>query len=665
MLWYRRLRRWTRNSPARWASDRAPVPLRTVFTALLLALAALPAWAADRVALVIGNGAYANVPSLPNPGNDAADMSASLRELGFEVFTGRDVSRAAMLRLIESFAGAAAGSDAALFYFAGHAFQVGGQNYLLPVDLNPQTPEDIPAQSVSLDVVMETMAAAPGLRFVFLDACRDNPLGLSQETGNAGLARAGRGQDFLIAYATQPGAVAFDGDGRNGTFTEALLNHIHTPGQSVADMMMMVRKDVIAATGGQQIPWENSSLTRAFAFDPGKRTVSDETMLYQVAARAGSAELMSLYLQRYPGGAHVTDASDFLIAARSTGADAGPAQGTGFAEGGEDLWQLVQRTRLRDLAQIYLDQFPDGPHAAEAQRLIDALPRPSQLGPGRLCERLATHPRDATAQTAGVEFLQLRQNAEVAIDTCRAAVETFPEQPRYVALLARATIAAGRVDEAVALYRQAASRGDLRALVSLGLLTEAGNGVPRDPQGAIDYYARAARGGSPDGAINLAVALYQGDVVPRDVDRAVSLFRRAAEAGSAIATFNLGVLAQDGTAGRIEDALGLFLRAARAGEPRGYRAAAVLLDEGRGVEKDPPEAASLLLRGAAEDRGEIVGGFAGGNETWSPETIRAMQSRLKRADLYAGAIDGLVGPQFVDALRRWRAGGFDVALLAD
>lgn len=322
------------------------------------------------------------------------------------------------------------------------------------------------------------------------------------------MASVGRGADFLIAYATQPGAVAYDGDGRNGTFTEAVLNHIHTPGQSIAEMMISVRKDVIAATGGQQVPWDNSSLTRQFKFEGGPRAASADTMLYQLAARAADPSLMRLYLARYPGGVHVADASAFMAEIRQTGGDVA----RGLTEEqldpeGREVWDLAQRVRLPQLAEYYLARYPDGPHAGEALQLLKALPKVADLGPGRRCELLATHPKDATAATPGTSLVELGRNASVAIETCRAAVAAFPEQPRYVALLARATIAAGDVSGAVALYDEAADRGDLRALVSLGLLTEVGKGVPADPVKAVDFYERAAKGGSADGAINLAVAL--------------------------------------------------------------------------------------------------------------------------------------------------------------
>ncbi|RDC74176.1 peptidase C14, caspase catalytic subunit p20 [Rhodovulum sp. 12E13] len=640
-------------------------PLRVAAAALVLALATLPALAEGRVALVIGNGSYTAVPALTNPLNDAEDISTALGDLGFDVITVTDATQAQTDDALGRFAEAAATSDVALFYYAGHAFSVGGENFLVPTDLQPATAEEIVAQTVPLADVITALEQAPGIRMVLLDACRDNPLGLESPGGiGGGLARVGTGADFFISYATQPGAVAFDGDGRNGTFTEALLSHIHTPAQSLTDMMIAVRRDVIAASGGQQIPWENSSLTRQFAFREGVPAASPETLLYQVAARTGDPNLMALYVERYPGGAHARD----VLALLNEPDAAAPTLRRSLTETdpeGDQLWLLAQRTRLRQLADYYLELYPDGRHRAAAEALAAALPAEAEMGDGRLCEELATHPRDATANTAGVPFARLEATAAQAVAACERAVDRFPDLPHYVALLARAKAAAGARDEAVALYRQAAERGDLRALVSLGLLMETGDGVPRDPQGALALYERAAEGGSADGAINLAVALFNGQVVPADPARAVALFRQAADGGSAIATYNLGVLAQDGALGegREAEALGWFRRAAQLGEPRGFLAAAILLDEGRGVGRDAGRAADMLLRGAASDDGQALAQLTQNADAWSPETIRAVQGRLAQAGLYAGAIDGLAGPAMRAALEAWRNGGFVAEVL--
>ncbi len=621
---------------------------------------AVAAWAETRVALVIGNSNYENVGALDNPVNDASDLAVALEGLGFDVFLGLDLTHAEMTGLAETFSQAGTNADVSLFFYAGHGFQVSGENYLVPVDAQIASAEDILTQTVPMAGITRLLEKSGGLRLVFLDACRDNPFGGSDVGAqlSSGLARMGDAADFLVSYATQPDNVAYDGTGRNSFFTEALLSHIYTPGQDVGDLMISVRKDVLAATGGRQIPWENSSLTRQFRFDTSPVTASEETLLYQVAVSADDPQLMQLYVDRYPQGAHVGDVVAYLETADAVGTRTRKLTVGDRDAQAERLWQLAQRSRMRPLLEFYLEQYPQGAHAAQAKRLIRSIPDKEDTTPGGICERLATHPNDRTAKQPGVPFSQLKRNAISAIQACSAAAAQSPDLPHYVALLARATIAAGDVERAVQLYHQAAERGDLRAMVSLAQLYHTGTGVARDPSRALALNERAADAGSLDAMINLAVELFEGVGIATDRDRAISLLKRAAEQGSAKATFNLGVLAQDGVTDTPDRALDYFKRAAREGEVEGYRAAAILLDEGRGVPRNPEMAADMLLRGAAEDNGLIVEQLTQNTREWSPQTIRAVQSRLKAAGVYASAIDGLPGPGFTSALDQWRNGGF-------
>ena len=647
------------------------IALRISGIALLLLALMLgdPVMAEKRAALVIGNSVYKTVTTLKNPTNDASDIAAALETLDFEVFLGKDLGRDAMTDLIDRYTLAAEDADVSLFYYAGHGFQINSKNYLVPTDAQVVKPEDIVAQSFDLDAIMAKLQRSSGIRLVFLDACRNNPLsGLPGVAGAAvsdGLARIGSAADFLFAFATQPDNVAYDGIDRNSYFTEAVLSHIFTPGQDIADLMISVRKDVLAATGGKQIPWESSSLTRQFSFDTGPVTASPETLFWQIAANARDPLLMRLYLERYPEGAHVADVRRFLntdLASATTSAtDSNRRLLSGQDEPGgqaDMLWQLVQRTRMRPLAEFYLEQYPDGPQSVDVRRLLTTLPAQSEISPSRLCEQFATHPRDATANTAGIPFEKLAQNAASSVEACSAAVRASPEVPHYKALLARATAAAGNRDAAISLYREAAALGDLRAMVSLGLITETGDGIIKDLPAAIALYEQAAAGGSPDGAINLAVALFGGAGIERNVPRAIELLVGASDAGSAIATYNLGVLAQDGVTGNEGEAIDYFRKAARDGESRGFLAAAILLDEGRGVARDPAGAADMILRGAAADNGEVLNQMTQSAANWSAGTIAAVQAKLQKAGYYEGPLDGLSGPRFAAALQTWRNGGF-------
>ncbi|GBU17864.1 MULTISPECIES: caspase family protein [Methylobacterium] len=639
---------------------------RAGLAGLLLAalLAAAPARAETRVALVIGNAAYRGLGPLVNPANDAGDVAAALKARSFEVLQGTDLDRQAMERLLAAFLAKAREADLSLFYYAGHGFQVDRQNYLVPVDAAIRSRDDVEGQTISLQALTAALQGGRGNHLVFLDACRNNPLrGAAAARGEAdanlkdGLAKVEDTAGFLFAYATRPDHVAFDGGGRNSPYAQAFLGHLGTRGQEIGATMIAVRNDVIAATGGFQVPLEISSLTRQIQLVPGRpEAVSPETQLWQLAATSRDPALLRIYLTRFSDGAHAGEVKAMLKVASADPAVGIPRSTPDDSLGDDRLWDFAQRSRLRPLVEFYLAKRPDGRHVAAANALLQSLPsaQDAEAEPEAVCERATTHPRDATANMPGVPLSELAANAGPAIEACTRARRNHPEMPHYAALLARALAAAGRREEAVALYREAAERGNLRAQVSLGLILETGDGAPRDPKAAMALYERAAEGGSPDGAINLAVALMEGTGAQKDTKRAVQLLRKAAEAGSAIATYNLGVLSQDGTIPEPGAALGHFERAAELGDPRGFVPAAILLDEGRGVPKDPGRAADLLLRGVASDSGEAMNQIVGRSAAWSKETIRAVQDRLKRVGYYAGPVDGRGGPRMRTPLQEWR-----------
>lgn len=216
----------------------------------------------SRVALVIGNGNYAKSP-LKNPANDARAMSATLRELGFEVTTGRDLNQKQMQKLIVKFGRALKKCDVGLFYYAGHGIQVEGENYLIPLEADLEDVETVPVEAVGLRYVLARMAAAKNrLNVVILDACRDNPFERSFRSsgGSLGLASVLAPTGTLIAYATSPGQTAADGTGRNGVYTEALIRSIKTPGLPLEKVFRKTRERVVKATDKRQVPWESSSV---------------------------------------------------------------------------------------------------------------------------------------------------------------------------------------------------------------------------------------------------------------------------------------------------------------------------------------------------------------------------------------------------------------------
>ncbi|MBN9070293.1 MAG: caspase family protein [Rhizobiales bacterium] len=289
-----------------------------LFGAVLALLTALcwPAFGAGRIALVVGNSDYQHVARLANPVNDAEDLTARLKALGFEVMGGTDLDRRQLVEQLIRFGRAAGSADVALFFYAGHGLQVNGQNYLVPVDAMVEYEAEVDISLVSLAGVMQQMERGSRTNLIFLDACRNNPFAdelaksenRSAQSISKGLGRVQTGSGTFIAFATQPDAVAMDGTGRNSPFTGALLKHIDAPGQSISDLMIAVRNDVMAETGRKQVPWDSSSLTDRFEFaargqaEAAKPQASDAEAreAYDQAVAVGSCGAYDAFMRRYP-----------------------------------------------------------------------------------------------------------------------------------------------------------------------------------------------------------------------------------------------------------------------------------------------------------------------------------------------------------------------------
>jgi len=238
---------------------------------MLMTIGVLPSHAEKRVALVIGNGAYRNAIVLPNPRNDAEDVSAALERLGFEIIFGIDLDKSGMDDAAIRFARAAREADVAIFYYSGHAMQFAGYNYLMPVDAKLTDEADL-RRMIRVDEVVADLQQAKNLRILVLDSCRDNPLavdlkrsiGLTRAASmQRGLARIDSPQGMIVAYATQAGRTAADGAGRNSPYTEAFLRHIEAPDE-IGTVFRRVSADVYEATKHSQIPELSLSLIGEF-----------------------------------------------------------------------------------------------------------------------------------------------------------------------------------------------------------------------------------------------------------------------------------------------------------------------------------------------------------------------------------------------------------------
>jgi hypothetical protein len=231
---------------------------------LLSPLFAVPASAEKRVALVIGNSAYQNVPRLDNPRNDAALMAETLGGLGFTLIGGRaqlDLDKSAMDTAVQNFGRQVQGADVALFYYAGHGVQVSGSNYLVPISANPTREADVDFQMVDVNLVLRQMqGSGTRLNMVILDACRNNPFGArGLRASDGGLAQMRAPEGTLISYATQPGNVAQDGTDGHSPYTKALAATIKQSGLDIFQTFNQVGLAVKRETGGSQQPWVSSS----------------------------------------------------------------------------------------------------------------------------------------------------------------------------------------------------------------------------------------------------------------------------------------------------------------------------------------------------------------------------------------------------------------------
>jgi len=225
-----------------------------------------PIFVGKRVALVIGNAKY-KTNALANPKNDADDISKALNENGFTVINLRDASLPEMRSAVRQFGDKLIQNDVGLVYYSGHAMEVKGRNYFIPVNADIQNEDEVPDQSLDASLILEKMATAKKkVNILMVDACRDNPYARSFRSASKGLSSMDAPSGTLISFATAPGKVAYDGSGRNSPYMKHFLEAIKTPNLGIEQVFKEVRKNVQAETKNLQTPWENTSLSGDFYF---------------------------------------------------------------------------------------------------------------------------------------------------------------------------------------------------------------------------------------------------------------------------------------------------------------------------------------------------------------------------------------------------------------
>ncbi|WP_426608599.1 caspase family protein [Bradyrhizobium sp. McL0616] len=333
----------------------------TILVSLMcMALSVSAAKADRRVAFVVGNGAYKNVAQLPNPPIDAKAMASTLRNVGFEVIEGSNLTRDQMTEKLLDFGRKAQGSDVAVFYYAGHGIAVGGSNYLLPVDADIKSEMDVKlGAAINIDLTLDQTMGDAKVKLVFLDACRDNPFAAKIKSNSAtrsvnvqsGLAEMKSGEGTLIAFATGPGQTALDGqEGNNSPFTRALIDNITKPGVEIQQAMTSVRAQVNEETHKGQLPWGHTNLIGAVYLNQAPTT--------QVANAAPTAAASS----------------------------SAPAAAAASSSDGVELeyWRSVKETNKPEELNAYLSSYPNGQFKALALARLAAI----QNGPSTTTRNL-------------------------------------------------------------------------------------------------------------------------------------------------------------------------------------------------------------------------------------------------------------------------------------
>jgi len=348
---------------------------------MCMALSVSAAKADRRVAFVVGNGSYKNVAQLPNPPIDAKAMAATLRNVGFEVIEGSNLSRDQMTEKLLDFGRKAQGADISLFYYAGHGIAVGGTNYLLPVDADIKSEMDVKlGAAINIDLTLEQTMGDAKVKLVFLDACRDNPFAAKIKSNAAtrsvnvgsGLAEMKSGEGTLIAFATGPGQTALDGqEGNNSPFTRALIDNITKPGVEIQQAMTSVRAQVNEETRKGQLPWGHTNLIGAVYLNPSQTTqVANaaptasgvvpaatsgtdgvELEYWRSVKESNKPEELNAYLAAYPNGQFKA-----LALARLAAIKSGPSTATRTLNAGVDPAAFTDEASQLTEDQIGLDK---------------------------------------------------------------------------------------------------------------------------------------------------------------------------------------------------------------------------------------------------------------------------------------------------------------------
>ncbi|HLQ18765.1 MAG TPA: caspase family protein [Tabrizicola sp.] len=552
--------------------------IRTLVAMALLVLTGTAGLASERWALVLGISTYDSprIASLRNTLNDSRTIAASLNDKGFKVYYLENAARGEIESALELIEMNERDAEIGLFYFAGHAIQLDGENFILPSDVDPGRSDALRDQSLSVnEMVGRINAMGSKSLVVILDACRNSPLPGESASGT-GLALVDAPQNTIIAYATAPGEVAFDGAGMNSPYTSALASALDGAEADIRDVLRLVRARVRLATGGEQMPWYIDNSRTPIPITP-RDDLAREQLTEMVEGRQ-----IDLSTTAWLTVAESADPRDFQL-----------------------FLDLFPQDQLAEAAKRQLTQIEDGPAPDFPLMEIEVEGAERDVPEGLMaevtaCDLLATGVGDVMAVTDPVPHDLV--NTRAALRACVEAVQLDPENPRLLAILSRVLRLAGRYDEALHYAELAADRGNPTAYLIISSFYRQGIGVTPDYPRAFEAARKGALLGSPQAQLVTGVFFREGWGVQQSYPEAMRWMWLAVQNGHSHAFVAYGDFFRKGLGVPVDEAkaLGFYRQAAVLGSSDAKNLIGIAYLRGKGVEKDVETGIRWLVESSDE-----------------------------------------------------------------
>ncbi len=603
--------------------------------------------AANRLAIVIGNSAYQSVSTLPNAIADARAMTEFFRSQGYLVSHHEDITKREFENVLRQIMFDADAETEVVVFYAGHGFQIGNENYLVPVDAALDSIYDVPFESVSLGSLVGIVGARARMMIVMLDSCRDNPfagrqalhsIGGDLREMRTGFTSQAAPLNSILVYSTAPGSVAFDGEGTNSPFTAAFIEKVSdTPDDLAKEVFEDVRRTVYTQTNGRQVPWDSSTLVEPASFGLGaaltrpiavssigmgvdrgiarlgQRPGGSDEAETQVAAPFPGIRIEADLAGEVPLGEALLNAVD---GAASLHILSGPQHGhlTLTDANGINHDVVGRDLGAADLARLVLVnrsvQIPAASLAAGAQ-IEDSFS--IRVGADIVEVGLSLAPNDCDFEAGdhldpdgmGLTRYPNEIRPEIALAACSAAVAAQPDVGRLHYQLGRAQLALRDFAAAEDSFTRARDLGHVRAWYALGQALHnrgritGGLDRPRPSDEVLQLYARGSAEGDPYAMYTLGSALMNAGDTPDIEIEGYDLVMRSLEVGHTFAMNAMGQLYLDEESPYHDPARGLryYTESAARGDIYGYNSLGLVYWQGRGGEAvDLPRAFDLFMR---------------------------------------------------------------------